>query len=155
MQVFQSLVRLPQCTKKMMSDAPVDISSFHAVDPAGSVFSTTSNPALINCCVSGGAIGPKNVGPRTGTLGLRRPWPRSYHRSSPIRLRSCALQRGRSRPCHDRTYRIRPAKAVRTSEHRMPRRSIHLLPALPVHVHIQEKTSNLARLSDFLLPRLH
>jgi len=30
----------------------------------------------------------------------------------------------------------------------------HVLPALPFYVRIQEKTLNLARLPDFLLPRL-
>ena len=34
------------------------------------------------------------------------------------------------------------------------RRPAHVLPALPIQVHVEEKTSDLSGLSDIFLPRL-
>ena len=67
---------LPQWTKKMVSDWPVAISSFHAVELSGSTCAVASKPALLSCSASGGASGAKNCGPRTGTFSV---WPSLAH----------------------------------------------------------------------------
>src|SRR5882762_6663809 len=74
--VFSGSLMLPQCTKKIVSDLPVVISSFQAVELSGSMTEVASKPALLSCSVNGGASGPKNCGPRTGTLMV---WPSLVH----------------------------------------------------------------------------
>src|SRR5215831_11606884 len=61
---------LPQWTKKIVSDLPVAISSFQAVELAGSMIAVASKPALFSCSASGGPNGAKNCGPRTGTFSV-------------------------------------------------------------------------------------
>src|SRR5947199_7634783 len=74
--VFRGSLMLPQCTKKIVSDLPVVMSSFQAVELSGSMTDVASKPALLSCSVNGGANGPKNSGPRTGIFKV---WPSLAH----------------------------------------------------------------------------